>query len=324
MSRASRTGHLTAACPPKLPGASEVKHRGVMQTVQYRGSSGLRIAGDVEGPDDGPVVMLLHGGGQNRLAWKGSGAALAARGYRVIALDARGHGDSAWDPVADYETETLATDLLTVIEQADAGRPAIVGASLGGITALEAHELVGHRDIFSAVVLVDIAPKVENSGSRRIVSFMMANPDGFANLDEAAAAIAAYNPHRPPPSNTAGLAKVLRQGEDGRWRWHWDPKFIAERAALMMSDPDAWELERQSRADRLHGSAGALKSPLLLIRGLQSDLVSDETVAALRAAAPQASYVDVRGAGHMVAGDDNDAFTEAVLSFLGRHVPTSG
>ncbi len=174
------------------------------------------------------------------------------------------------------------------------------------------------------MVLVDITPKVENAGSRRIVSFMMANPDGFADLTEAAAAIAEYNPHRPPPSSTAGLAKVLRQGEDGRWRWHWDPNFIASRAEVMFNDPAAWEAERQERADRLHLSAGAMKAPLLLIRGLLSDLVSDQTVAALRAAAPQAEYVDVRGAGHMVAGDDNDAFTSAVLDFLGRHQPVGG
>ena len=291
-----------------------------MQTVTYHGCSGLDIVADVEGPEDGPVVMLLHGGGQNRLAWKGSGAALAAQGYRVIALDARGHGDSAWDPDADYEMETLARDLLAVIDQIGAVRPAVVGASLGGITALEAHDHVGFDDIFSAVILVDIAPKVENAGSRRIVSFMTANPDGFATLDEAAAAIAEYNPHRPPPKSTDGLAKVLRQGADGRWRWHWDPRFITERAALMFSDPPRWEAERQERADRLHISAGEMKAPLLLIRGLLSDLVTDETVAALRAAAPRAEYVDVRGAGHMVAGDDNDAFTEAVLDFLGRHV----
>lgn len=293
-----------------------------MRTVEYRGSSGLTIVGDVEGPEDAPTVMLLHGGGQNRLAWKGSGAALADHGYRVIALDARGHGDSAWDPGADYEMETLARDLMAVIEQAEAGRPAVVGASLGGITALEAHEITGHADIFSAMVLVDIAPKVENDGSRRVVSFMMAYPDGFGDLDEAAAAIAEYNPHRPPPSSSKGLSKVLRRGEDGRWRWHWDPKFIAERGARMLEDPAAWEVERQQRADRLHVSAGALQSPLLLIRGLLSDLVSDEAVAALRTAAPRAEYIDVRGAGHMVAGDDNDAFTEAVLSFLGRHLPT--
>ena len=294
-----------------------------MQTIEFRGSSGLSIVADEHGPADGPVVLLLHGGGQNRLAWKGSGAALAERGYRVVALDARGHGDSAWCPDAQYEMETMAHDLLAVMEQLGAGRPAVVGASLGGITALEAHAVTEYRDLFSAVVLVDITPQVELDGVRRIVAFMTAHPDGFANLEDAAAAIGAYNPHRPPPSNAAGLSKVLRHGADGRWHWHWDPRFMTERHALMESDPETWAAQRQAMADRLHDSAGAMKAPLLLVRGLQSDLVSDDAVAALRAAAPRAQYVDVRGAGHMVAGDDNDAFTAAVTDFLSRHVPLS-
>jgi len=292
-----------------------------MQTVHYRGSSGLTIVADEHGPGDGNVVLLLHGGGQNRLAWKGSGAALAEQGYRVVSLDARGHGDSQWCPEGRYEMETMAHDLLAVMEQLGTERPAVVGASLGGITALEAHAVTGYRDLFGAVVLVDITPQVELDGVRRIVGFMTAHPDGFANLDDAAAAIGAYNPHRPPPSNSAGLSKVLRHGPDGRWRWHWDPRFMTDRHALMESDPETWAAERQAMADRLHDSAGAMAAPLLLVRGLQSDLVSDDAVAALRAAAPGAEYVDVRGAGHMVAGDDNDAFTAAVLQFLGRHFP---
>lgn len=294
-----------------------------MQTVQYRGVSGLTIVADEEGPADGPVVLLLHGGGQNRMAWKGTGASLAGRGYRVIALDARGHGDSQWDPDADYEMATMARDLIAVMDQIGYDRPAVVGASLGGMTALEAHSVTDHADLFSAVVLVDITPQVELSGVRRIVSFMTAYPEGFAHLDDAAAAIAAYNPHRPPPSNSAGLSKVLRQGDDGRWRWHWDPKFMNVRAAQMDEDPAAWEAERHQMAERLHVSASALAAPLLLVRGLLSDLVSDEAVAALREAAPRSEFVDVRGAGHMVAGDDNDAFTIAVADFLGRHVPLS-
>lgn len=294
-----------------------------MSTVHFRGTSGLTIVGDEQGSADGPVVLLLHGGGQNRMAWKDTSRSLADRGYRVIALDARGHGDSAWDPTADYEMATMAGDLITVMDQIGYERPAVVGASLGGMTALEAHSVSGHRDLFSAVVLVDITPQVELAGVRRIVSFMTAHPDGFAHLDDAAAAIAAYNPHRPPPTNSAGLSKVLRQGDDGRWRWHWDPNFITVRAAQMDEDPAAWEAERHQMAERLHASAAVLRAPLLLVRGLLSDLVSDDAVAALRAAAPQSEFVDVRGAGHMVAGDDNDAFTIAVADFLGRHVPVA-
>ena len=111
-----------------------------MQTVQFRGATGLAITADEQGPADGPLVLLLHGGGQNRLAWKGSGGALAGLGYRVIALDAKGHGDSAWDADADYEMDAMASDLLAVLDQLGGQRAAVVGASLGGMTALRSEE----------------------------------------------------------------------------------------------------------------------------------------------------------------------------------------
>src|SRR5205085_10912095 len=77
-----------------------------------------------------------------------------------------------------------------------------------------------------ALVLVDVAHQVELEGRNRIGTFMTGAPDGFASLEEAADAIAAYNPHRPRPTDLSGLAKNLRQREDGRWVWHWDPRFV--------------------------------------------------------------------------------------------------
>ena len=71
-------------------------------TRTFRGDGGLELAGDVWGPADGPLVVMLHGGGQTRHSWKSAGAKLAANGMRVVALDARGHGDSAWHPDGDY------------------------------------------------------------------------------------------------------------------------------------------------------------------------------------------------------------------------------
>ena len=67
---------------------------------------------------------------------------------------------------------------------------------------------------------------MEAAGVARILTFMSAHPDGFASLDDARDAIAAYNPHRPPPRDTVRLHKNLRQGSDGRYRWHWDPRFL--------------------------------------------------------------------------------------------------
>ena len=60
--------------------------------------------------------------------------------------------------------------------------------------------------------------------------------------------------------------------------------------------------------------------PVLLVRGLKSDVVSDAGVAAFRALLPALEVADVGGAGHMVAGDRNDAFNASVIAFLMRHL----
>jgi pimeloyl-ACP methyl ester carboxylesterase len=124
------------------------------------------------------------------------------------------------------------------------------------------------------------------------------------SLEEAAAAVAAYNPHRPPPSDLRGLAKNLRE-RDGRWYWHWDPAFMNNKGLSEVAD-----------TDRLRRAAQSLAPPVLLVRGRMSDVVSEEGVRSFLADCPHARFVDVSGAGHMVAGDRNDAFTHAVVDFL--------
>src|SRR5690606_10858671 len=100
------------------------------------------------------------------------------------------------------------------------GRPVLVGASLGGLTALLLEGEIAPGTA-RGLVLVDVAPRVEPEGVLRIHAFMTAHPDGFADLEEAAAAISDYLPHRPRRGVPPGLAKNLRRGADGRWRWHW-------------------------------------------------------------------------------------------------------
>jgi pimeloyl-ACP methyl ester carboxylesterase len=264
----------------------------------------LRLVGDAYGDPSASPVLLLHGGGQTRHAWGGTAAALASHGRHAISLDLRGHGDSGWDPEADYRVETFARDLCAVARQLPS-RPAVVGASLGGLAALIAQ---GESDTppASAVVLVDIAPRVDPVGVVRIVEFMTGYPDGFASLEEAADAVASYVPHRPRPRDLNGLRKNLRLGSDGRYRWHWDPRFMSgERPPRASQDPE-----------RLEAAARALRVPTLLVRGRQSDVVNEDGARAFLALVPHARYVDVSGAGHMVAGDQNDPFTQAVVSFL--------
>lgn len=283
-----------------------------MQTIQLHGADGLPLRADVAGPEDGQPVVLLHGGGQTRHAWRQALLTLAAGGWRALALDARGHGESGWAADGDYGVDAMCADLRAVVTTL-AQPPVLVGASMGGNTALvTAAESPG---LARAVVLVDVVPQRELEGVRRIIDFMAARPDGFASLDEAADAVAAYNPIRPRPQDATGLAKNLRQGADGRWRWHWDPRFMAG---------GAQEQAARVRAihERVLAAAPLVQAPTLLVRGADSDVVSAEGALALGRQIPHLEMIDVPGAGHMVAGDRNDAFNAAMLDFVRRCAPT--
>jgi pimeloyl-ACP methyl ester carboxylesterase len=279
---------------------------------------GLRLAADIGGPEDGPTVVLLHGGGQTRHSWAGTWRVLVDAGWRAISLDLRGHGDSEWSDEGDYSLDAFVDDLRTVVGTLSSP-PVLVGASLGGLASLVAvAEAPVQEDVARAIVLVDVAHRVEESGRDRIGAFMTGNIDGFASLEEAADAIAAYNPHRPRPKDLSGLAKNLRQREDGRWVWHWDPRFV-------MGQLGSADETRASVVDpfRLEKAVDALAIPALLVRGRSSDLLSEEGARDFMERVPGAEFADVAGAGHMVAGDRNEIFNQAILGFLERHRPSA-
>lgn len=231
-------------------------------------------------------------------------------------MDHRGHGQSDWHPDANYHFNDFTDDVAAIIDhivEASTGeeRPVLVGASLGGVTSIIAETRDPAADVARAVVLVDITPEVQVGGISRILEFMGARPDGFGSLEEVADHIAAYLPGRPRPKNLDGLAKNLRIGEDGRYRWHWDPRMMGDLAP----DPVAVQASLQEHL----ALAGQLRVPTLLVRGRMSDVVSEEDAQAFLKVVPHAEYVDVADASHMVAGDENDVFVDAVVAFLDRH-----
>lgn len=287
----------------RLPGTPEPMFR-------WPGARGVTLAGDAWGDPAGPLVLLQHGGGQTRHAWKSAGETLGRAGYCAVAFDARGHGDSDWAPDGVYGQDIMVEDLLCLLRHFDGRRPVMVGASMGGGTSLVA---VGEDHVdATALVLVDIAPRIEHEGVERIGAFMRQKPDGFESLEEVAAAIAAYQPHRAPPRDLSGLAKNLRLAPDGKYRWHWDPRFMVLRR----------DMEQRQR--RLSACAEALRLPTLLVRGGLSDVLSEEGARDFLARCPHAEYANITGAGHMVAGDRNDIFGRAVIDFLQRVVPVGG
>lgn len=279
--------------------------------VTFVGSEGNRLAGDRSG-EAGQPVLLLHGGGQTRHSWAAAAERIAALGHVVYCLDQRGHGESEWVPSGHYGFEDFAGDLIAVSRQIQAGtgtRPVVVGASLGGLASMLAEGELAPGSL-AAVILVDVTPRMDHGGVGKVIGFMSDRVEaGFATVEEAADAIAAYLPNRKRPSDLSGLSKNLRQGEDGRYRWHWDPKFIlAERSP---GGAKAALVE-----ERMVAAAANLKVPVLLVRGRNSELVSERHVHEFQELVPHASFTDIQGAGHMVAGDRNDVFAEAVEAFL--------
>jgi pimeloyl-ACP methyl ester carboxylesterase len=271
-------------------------------------STTLSLTADVAGPRNGSPVILSHGGGQTRHAWSRAVRALAKTGYRVVSVDLRGHGDSDWAEDGDYSLDALVDDLRSVIATLPVA-PVLVGASLGGVASLltigEALRAGGPSPA-RALVLVDVAPYIEPVGAEHVRAFMAEHLDGFASVDEVADAVERFNPNRLRPKDPAGLLRNLRHGDDGRLYWHWDPDFLRRQ--------DAGSLEAMNA--RLADAASYIDVPVLLVRGQLSDIVSEASVSDMLQRIPHAQVADITGAGHMVVGDSNDAFNQALFDFL--------
>jgi pimeloyl-ACP methyl ester carboxylesterase len=268
--------------------------------LEFAGMHGNRLVADSWGDPRNHPVLFLHGGGQTRHAWGGTAARIANAGWHAISVDLRGHGESEWTD--QYNRTDFGGDIISIARQIR-GKPMLVGASLGGISSLFAED-IAEQQLSRALVLVDIAPRANPAGVDRIVNFMKSGAAGFATIEEAADAVADYLRERSRPKDVSGLQKNLRQKADGRWYWHWDPRFL-----------DRTSKGRERDAVALEAAATRLKIPVLLIRGGKSDVLTEEGIKAFRTLVPHARFADIAGAGHMVAGDKNDAFTDAILSF---------
>lgn len=280
-------------------------------SLRFELPNGMSIAADAYGDPAQQPVLFLHGGGQTRHAWGNSAELLAQHGFYTICMDHRGHGESSWAGLGEYRVYHFAEDLQQVIAQLDQ-KPILVGASLGGIASLLA-ETEQEESVAKAVILVDVTPRLETDGVDRIIGFMKEGTSGFDSLEEVANSIAAYLPHRKRPKDLSGLAKNLRQMEDGRYYWHWDPNM------LKTWEPSRYTEENDRKLKERLQQVRSIEIPTLLIRGRLSDLVSKETAAEFLEMVPHAEYVDLVDAHHMVAGDRNDAFTDSVKEFLLRH-----
>ena len=271
--------------------------------IRLRSPDGLLLAGEVHGKNGAPPVILLHGGGQSRKAWRGAARRLAATGYLACLMDLRGHGDSGWPEPAAYAIDNFVDDLLAAI--AHLGPPAVlVGASFGGHIAMLT--AARHPGLCSALLLADVTPWIDESAGDHFRDTLRASAGGFSSIEEAAAVIARL--HGDGGQHDPGrLLPHLRTGDDGRLHWKWDARFL-----------DGAQIRGGGEGGLFMTEARRLRVPVLVMAAELSNLTSAREIAAFQAAVAGVDAVTIPGARHMLTGDANDAYADAIIGFLAR------
>ena len=278
--------------------------------VRFEGFEGIHLVADVWGDDRDWPVLLMHGGGQTRHAWGSTAQTLARHGWRTVSLDLRGHGDSEWALNGDYSFTAYGADCVAVVDQL--GRPPVlVGASLGGITALLA-EGGSDRVVSSGLVIVDVTHRANPAGVQRIRDFMALGRERLRHARRGRGSHRRlYTPSpaaREPRGAHEGAAPAARTG-------------AGTGTGIRGFSTTGAPRSRAGSSRRCFDAAiRNIAVPTLLVRGKLSDVVTEEGVQEFLRHIPGAKLVDVSGAAHMVAGDQNDAFSQAVIDFLERDI----
>jgi pimeloyl-ACP methyl ester carboxylesterase len=242
------------------------------------------------------------------------GAALGRR-HHVLAPDLPGHGDSDPLPTFDMTRQALAGAIEPLCEAFGFDRSVIVGASLGGITAITL--AAARPDLVGGIVLIDIGTRLEDEGVRKIVTFLRAH-ESFASLEEAAAEIARYLPHR-NQVRPESLTRNLRQRPDGRWVWKHSlgRRWRAYQAAALPTGPtDPDPTDWRAMMAGMEQEAAGLACPVLVLRGAFSDVLSDEGAEEVAGLIPDARLETVHNAGHLAAGDNPGSTISLISRFL--------
>lgn len=275
-------------------------------TIWFEGFEGVRLAGAAFGPEDATPVVMIGGLGQTRHGWSRAAERIGASGWRAITLDVRGHGESEWSADGGYGYARTSGDLIAVVRAL--GRPAVlVGASLGGKIALTAAG-EGGPEIARALVIVDTVPRTNPAGVADVTQVLRPPREGFASLDAAATELARIRGQEAKPGGGERLRRHMREDAGGRWHWHWDPAWMDREQGIGLA----------AATEFLEAQAAKLTMPVLLTRGELSQVVHDDGLAAFRAIVPRLQVETIAGAGHMIVGDRNDAFADAVIAFLER------
>jgi len=275
-----------------------------------------RVSGD-EGLDlhllewsaQGVPLLLLHGFGNEAHIWDDF-APVVSPYYRTLALDHRGHGDSAWDAQARYDHETLVRDVEAVTAALGIQRLVVVAHSLGGrVATLFAGR---HPERMAGLVLVDIGPELDARGTTRIRMEIETNREpSFGSLDEYARLLSLHYPAAQPHAVLRMAQHGVRRLENGRFVPKLDPALrgAGSRSAQISSEEDLTRAQWQALA--------RIACPTLVVRGAASDVLSPDVAERMaQEVLRKGSLAVVPRAGHSVMTDNPDGFREAVAAFV--------
>ncbi|MGZ5860201.1 MAG: alpha/beta fold hydrolase [Croceibacterium sp.] len=268
-------------------------------------NAGIRLRVREWGDPAAPAIVLLHGLRGYSGTWRNLASALGDR-WRLVAFDARGRGESDWDPGRNYYTNAYLSDLEAGADALGLGRFVLLGHSMGGTTAYLYAAL--HPERLSALIVEDITAgsSVKGAGSERIIAEMAALPTRFADWSEARAYWRKLRPNVGDEAIEERLSESMRAEDDGGVTWRYDAAGIGATRV----DPDP------ARIVDLGPVIAAIRTPTLVIRGAESDFCALDAVRKLEACNPVLTHATVEGASHYVHDDAPEPFRRLVEGFL--------
>ena len=266
-----------------------------VERVSVEVGPGQRLSG-LRWGDGAPELVLLHGGAQNAHTWDTVALALDRP---LLALDLPGHGRSDWRPDRAYWPQENATAVAHAVRALAPEAAAVVGMSLGGLTALA----LSHQapELVRRLVLVDVTPGVNREKASAITAFI-SGPETFASFEEILERTVAFNPTRSESSLRRGILHNATERDDGTWSWRYD-RFVPDAEMEVPDFGGLWD------------AVEAVAVPLLLVRGADSPVVDDADVAELARLAPHCRVEVVAGAGHSVQGDEPVVLSRLLADF---------
>lgn len=253
------------------------------------------------GDPQAPTVLCLHGITQTAHSWDEVAEALAPE-FHLLCLDQRGHGDSQWSPDGSYARGEMAEDVAAIANELGLSSFLLCGMSMGGINSITFTAY--HPDRVRGLVIVDVSPEIQAKGVQNIRSFIQA-ADELDTFEEFVARAHQFNPRRSLDNIRSRLRHNLKQLPSGKWTWKYD---IQLRSAGRGFQANALE--------SLWDDVARIRCPTLIVKGAESDILSEESAAKMRSAIPGSEVALIPGAGHSVMGDNPEAFVAAVRPFL--------